>query len=153
LPKKIGNAFKSLAKIITAPYKAAFNGIVWAWNNTIGRISFSVPSWVPGIGGASFSVPRIPSLDVGTDKVMKTGLALIHKGEKITPAKASPFTNGRDARGGFAGHAEPIEIIVRLEMDTTDSRIMRVINEGIRAEVKNTGGGKVQVAYGRGKAV
>lgn len=150
LPKSIAGAFKSLAKIITAPYRAAFNGIAWAWNNTIGRISFSVPSWVPGIGGASFSVPRIPSLDVGTDEVLKTGLAMIHKGERITPAKASAFT-GRDS-GRMGGHAEPLEIVVRLEMDATDSKIMEPIHENIRAYVKRAGGNKVQVAYGRGPA-
>lgn len=150
LPKKIGNAFKSLARIITAPYRMAFNGIASAWNNTVGRLSFTIPSWVPVIGGNGFSMPRIPSFATGTDEVLKTGLAMIHRGEKITPASAKAFSNGREAQ--LNSHSEPLEIVVRLEWPTSDSKIMRAINEGIRTEVKNTGGNKVQVAYGKGPA-
>ena len=46
-------------------YKALFNGIAKLWNNTIGRLSFEVPDWVPGLGGKGFSVPNIPVLDEG----------------------------------------------------------------------------------------
>ena len=35
------------------------------WNNTIGKLSFTVPSWVPGIGGKGFDVPDIPMLAEG----------------------------------------------------------------------------------------
>ena len=46
-------------------YKTIFNGIAKAWNNTIGRLEFSVPSWVPGLGGKGFAVPNIPELAEG----------------------------------------------------------------------------------------
>jgi hypothetical protein len=46
-------------------YKSVFNGIATLWNNTIGKLSFSVPDWVPGIGGRGFSVPKIPMLAAG----------------------------------------------------------------------------------------
>lgn len=46
-------------------YKSIFNGIASAWNNTIGKLSFKVPSWVPGIGGNGFDVPDIPTLAQG----------------------------------------------------------------------------------------
>lgn len=59
---------KTLAKvadIITTPYQIAFRAIASLWNNTIGRLSFSIPGWVPGIGGNGFDVPDIPMLAKG----------------------------------------------------------------------------------------
>lgn len=50
------------ANAITYPYRAAFNGIAWAWNNTVGALSFSIPGWVPGVGGKGFDVPDMPSV-------------------------------------------------------------------------------------------
>lgn len=60
-------------------YKGIFNGIATLWNNTFGKLSFKVPSWVPGIGGKGFDVPNIPMLAQG-GIVNSPTLALI--GEK-----------------------------------------------------------------------
>lgn len=46
-------------------YKGLFNGIATVWNNTIGKLSFKIPGWVPGIGGKGFDVPDIPMLGDG----------------------------------------------------------------------------------------
>jgi hypothetical protein len=46
-------------------YKGLFNGIASVWNNTVGKLSFRIPDWVPKIGGAGFSVPQIPMLAEG----------------------------------------------------------------------------------------
>jgi len=46
-------------------FKTVFNGVASLWNNTIGKLSFKVPSWVPVIGGKGFSVPNIPLLAQG----------------------------------------------------------------------------------------
>jgi len=46
-------------------YKAMFNGIASLWNNTFGKLSFKIPSFVPGIGGKGFDVPNIPMLAEG----------------------------------------------------------------------------------------
>jgi hypothetical protein len=46
-------------------YKTIFNGIASLWNNTVGKLSFKVPSWVPGLGGKGFEVPNIPMLAAG----------------------------------------------------------------------------------------
>jgi len=54
-----------VADVISAPFKAAFRAVAGLWNNTIGKLSFSVPSWVPGIGGKGFDVPDIPMLAEG----------------------------------------------------------------------------------------
>jgi len=50
---------------LVAVYKKLFNGIALVWNNTVGKLSFKIPGWVPGIGGAGFDVPDIPMLANG----------------------------------------------------------------------------------------
>jgi hypothetical protein len=54
-----------IADVITAPFKAAFRAVATLWNNSVGKLSFSVPSWVPLIGGKGFDVPDIPMLAQG----------------------------------------------------------------------------------------
>jgi len=54
-------AFKAMYTVA----KTIFNGIATIWNNTFGKLSFSIPSWVPGIGGKGFEVPNIPMLADG----------------------------------------------------------------------------------------
>lgn len=68
----IGDAVKvwytGVRKYIDAIYgafKTVFNAVASVWNNTIGKLSFKVPSWVPGIGGKGFDVPDIPMLAEG----------------------------------------------------------------------------------------
>lgn len=56
------NVFNSLKDIIKAP----LNAIISAINNSLGKISISIPSWVGfGIGGKTFSIPKIPALATG----------------------------------------------------------------------------------------
>jgi hypothetical protein len=65
VPGWVGSAFGRIAGFITAPFRAGFNLAARAWNNTIGRLSWTVPGWVPGIGGNSISVPRLPTFHSG----------------------------------------------------------------------------------------
>ena len=60
--------FDGLTTIFSGLYtifKTLFNGIAKLWNNTIGKLSFKIPNWVPGIGGSGFEVPNIPYLADG----------------------------------------------------------------------------------------
>jgi phage-related protein len=61
-------------------FKTLFNGIASLWNNTIGKLSFKAPSWVPGIGGKGFDVPNIPMLAEGG--IVTNGPMLAMIGEK-----------------------------------------------------------------------
>jgi hypothetical protein len=70
---------KSYFSTLLGFYKGIFNGIATLWNNTIGKLSFKVPSWVPGLGGKGFDVPNIPMLAEG-GIVTSATLAMI--GEK-----------------------------------------------------------------------
>lgn len=36
-----------------------FKAIAAVWNNTVGKLAFTIPSWVPLIGGKSFAMPKI----------------------------------------------------------------------------------------------
>lgn len=68
-------------------FKGAINFILGGWN----RLHFTLPSidtHIPGIGkigGFTIGVPTIPLLDVGGD-VLRSGLAVIHAGERVMPA-------------------------------------------------------------------
>lgn len=65
IPGWIGSAFAKIARFITDPFRAAFNMIARLWNNTIGQLSWTVPDWVPIIGGNSISVPHLPQFHAG----------------------------------------------------------------------------------------
>jgi hypothetical protein len=83
-------------KGLLAVFKTVFNGIASAWNNTVGKISFKAPSWVPGFGGKGFSVPNIPMLAQGGIVTSPT-LALIGEAgpEAVVPLnRAGEFGMG-----------------------------------------------------------
>ena len=57
---RITDALSGIADLITRPFKAAFNAIADLWNNTIGKLEWTVPDWIPGLGGNRVAVPDIP---------------------------------------------------------------------------------------------
>jgi len=61
----VSSAFTTVANAILSPFKAAFNGIASAWNATVGKINFTIPDWIPGIGGSKFSMPKMDKLYKG----------------------------------------------------------------------------------------
>lgn len=88
IPGGLKSAFSGLFGIITAPFRAAFNFVARAWNNTIGRLSWTVPGWVPGIGGNSISVPSLPQFHTGGTASGAMGgefLAVLRSGERVIP--------------------------------------------------------------------
>lgn len=92
IPGWIGTAFSKVAGFIMAPYRAAFNGIARAWNNTVGRLSFSFPSWIPGVGGKGFSVPNLPTFHAGgvvPGVVGTTTVAALQAGERVSSVASS----------------------------------------------------------------
>jgi SLT domain-containing protein len=79
-------------------FKTIFNGIAAVWNNTIGKFSFTVPSWVPGIGGKGFAMPDIPMLANGG---IVTGPTLAMIGEGRGPEAVIPLDRmGEFGMGG-----------------------------------------------------
>lgn len=80
LPKNIGNALARIGDFITRPFRNAFNFISDAWNNTVGRLSWKVPDWVPYIGGNTIGAPKLQRFYTGVEN-FKGGLAYVHQGE------------------------------------------------------------------------
>ena len=90
---------------ITGSIKSAINGVISAINGMIGALNGlhinlpTIPDWVPGLGGKgggslSFpNIPKIPSLNVGTNFVAQDGLAYLHQGEAVVPKK---YNQGED---------------------------------------------------------
>ena len=73
-------------------YKSIFNGIASLWNNSVGKLSFKAPDWIPGFGGKGFSVPKIPML---ADGGIVTGPTLAMIGERgpeaVIPLNRAPM--------------------------------------------------------------
>jgi phage-related protein len=92
IPGLIKRAFSGLFNIITWPFRTAFNFVADAWNNTVGRLSWSVPGWVPGIGGNSIGAPKLPKFHTGGTASGAMGgefLAMLRAGERVVPGGGS----------------------------------------------------------------
>ena len=114
-----------VADVITAPFKAAFRAVAGLWNNTVGALSFSVPSWVPLIGGKGFDVPNIPMLAEGGIVTSPT-LAMI--GEGRGPEAVIPLSKlGSMGFGGGGGAS----ITVNVNGGDPNS-IVRVLQQYVR---------------------
>lgn len=126
-----GGIFSSLGSVLKAP----LNGVIGLVNGAIGRIngiSFTVPDWVPVLGGRTFgaSIPTIPYLYRGAD-FFSGGTAVIHdkgaeivdlpRGTRVIPHDESlrqAFKTGRRAGGRTVSIAKLADtIVVREEAD------------------------------------
>ena len=99
------DAITTYLSFVMGVYKAIFNGIATLWNSTIGKLSFEVPKWVPGLGGKGFDVPNIPMLAAGGIVTSPT-LAMI--GER-GPEAVIPLT-GPNAGAGLGGNTVNINV-------------------------------------------
>lgn len=132
LPGKIGRAFSRIGDLISAPFRAGFNAVSRAWNSTVGRLSWSVPGWVPGIGGRGVSAPRLPTFHTGGTVPGAPGqqvpiMALA--GERVLPP-------GRSGGGG-----------VTLVIDSAGARLDDLLVEVLRLAI-SVRGGNVQFVLG-----
>lgn len=124
-----------VADIITTPYQIAFRAIASLWNNTVGRLSFSIPGWVPGLGGKGFDVPDIPMLANGG--TLSGGQAAIvgERGPELFVPNMAGTVVPNHAMGG--------NVTVVINTGASD------LDELIRKRVRVLGNGNVQTAYGR----
>ena len=107
LPGKLKSAFANVGNILLAPYKWAFNRISDAWNATIGRLSWTVPGWIPGIGGNHISAPHLPRFHSGgtvPGPIGQETLAILQGGETVS----SPDSGGGD---------DMVHVVVKIDRD------------------------------------
>jgi hypothetical protein len=124
LPGKLMGLAGTIKDALLWPYKTAFNEIAKIWNNTVGKLSFSIPSWVPGLGGKGFTMPNLPTFHMGGVVPGNPGQAtpiMAMAGETVVPA-------GRAAGAG--------PIVVQLVVDG------RMLAEAVTTnQRRNTGRG------------
>lgn len=135
VPGWISSAFGGLVDIITWPFRTAFNWVRSAWNNTVGGFGFTVPDWVPMVGGRSFRIPYMAEggtvLAPGLAMVGERGPELLHlpQGASVQPL------NG----GGIAGAGGKLTV----ELVGGDEEMLNLFRKMIRVR-----GGDVQVVLG-----
>lgn len=119
LPDKLGSIGGRIVDVLTWPYRTAFNAIARLWNSTVGRLSFEIPSWVPGMGGRGFAMPTLPTFHQGGIVPGNPGQAIpimAMAGETVTPAGRGGTTvivNFNGVVGDPAAAARQIDTILR----------------------------------------
>lgn len=146
IPGAIGKAFGVLSDVITAPFRAAFDGVKALWNATVGGFGFTIPSWVPKVGGNEFRIPYMAS--GGIVGGLASGLAMVgERGRELVrlPVGSQVVPNGQTERmmGGQAGAGRTV-----LELRSSGSRVDDMLLELLRNAIR-VRGGDVQVVLGR----
>jgi hypothetical protein len=119
----VGTLFSTAFQPIVDVFKAAMNTIIGYWNRLDFRISFTVPDWVPVIGGDSWRsadlFPDIPYLAEG-GIVTKPTLAMI--GE-AGPEAVIPL-----AKAGSMGGDINITVNGAIDPESTARQIIQILN-------------------------
>jgi len=123
----ISGVFTNIADAISGPFKTAFNFISDAWNNTVGKLSWSVPGWVPIIGGNKISAPQLPTFAEGgifnTGIGGGSGLAVLHDNEMIlNPQQQKALFSGNGLGGGGA-----INVTINMPPGSNGSDVVNAI--------------------------
>lgn len=139
VPGKIGKFFSKVKDLITRPFKAAFNAVASLWNNSVGKLSFSAPDWVPGIGGKGFSLPKIPMLAKG-GIVDRATLAMVGEGRhpeivQPVPDYLDMVDEAASLRAGSGISIQVAEMNVRDESDIRKvaQELKRLLDRDARA--------------------
>lgn len=135
--KGMKDVIVGIADVITTPYRMAFNAIAGAWNNTVGRLSFSIPGWVPGIGGKGFDVPDIPTFANGGR--FQPGWKMV--GERGPELMYTDGAGGIVPRNQLGGGGGSTRVVVEFRGDGA-------FVEAVRKTARVYGGGDVQKAFG-----
>jgi hypothetical protein len=119
--EKIVGVFTTIKDAIVGAFRFAFNKVAELWNSTIGKLSFRVPDWVPGLGGKGFDVPDIPMLAAGGIVTSPT-LAMIGEAgpEAVIPLDRFAGTGGSTVIN-ISGALDPVAVgsqVRRLLLDT-----------------------------------
>jgi hypothetical protein len=97
--ENIKNIFKGVIRVLLGIFRGLVNGFVDAWNGLTSKLKFTVPEWIPKVGGLSFSLPQIPRVpDL---------LVNFAQGGIVSPSAGG--TIGRIAEAGRPERVEPLD--------------------------------------------
>lgn len=130
---KIGSIFSRVAGMISGPFKAGFNAVSAFWNRSIAKMSWRVPDWVPGLGGRSISVPKMPMLAEGGIITSPT-MAVVGEGRE--PEAVIPLSKigqvAADMNQGGGGQTV-INLHLQGAMARSKSELRDIMLEGLTA--------------------
>lgn len=109
----IKSIVSDIGDTISAPFRGAFDSVRDAWNSTLGGKGFSTPSWLPGIGGKEFRIPRLHGGGVVPGAPGQERLALLQSGERVSPAGRGGGAVIEIRSGGTALDDALVEILAR----------------------------------------
>lgn len=140
LPATLANALVDVGNIILAPYKWAFNAIAKAWNNSVGRLHFSIPKWVPGLGGNGFSMPTIPYLAKGGDIARAGAVVVGDAGPEVlnlpAGARVTPLSGSGAPAAGGGGDTYVFNIGGSV---VSERQLIDIVRAGLNAKLRREG--------------
>lgn len=144
------NVFGAIGTFVTGIFKGIVNGTRSMANSVIGFLNSMISGFLtpfnviikalnklPGVNIKllSYSIPKMPMLNVGTNYVAGDGLAYLHQGEAVVPKKYNP------AIGGGSGGMLSLNISMgNIEMD--GRQVGKAVTPYVTRVVK-LGGGNV----------
>lgn len=119
-----GKIFNGIKEGIVSTFKNIVNGIIKGINKVVAipfkelnkvldkirNVSILGKKPFKGMIG-TISVPKIPTLNVGTNYVPEDTLAMIHKGEAVIPKKFNPYTNMNSSMLGIMNNSGQKQVI------------------------------------------
>lgn len=136
LPGAVGAAAAAMGNSISSPLKAAFNSIAGFWNATVGKLSFTIPSWVPNIGGRGFNMPDIPRLADGAIVRARPGGVLARIAEGGRDEAVVPLPRGV-ASAGLGGGSSSAEL--KLDPRSAGSGLERMFLSWLQGALRTNG--------------
>jgi phage-related minor tail protein len=140
---KLSTVFTGVKDAIIGAFKAAFNMVVSIWNSTVGGLSFDIPSWVPGIGGKTFGIPKLTQFAhtggiVGGMPGANVPM-MLQTGEMVLSQDQQAMLLGRINGGGGGGGGVTINVSVSPTADK--AAIGQTIAEALAAYERRSGSG------------
>ena len=127
----------TIAEGIKNAFRSAFNAVARFWNDTIGKIDFTVPKWLPG-GGSRIAVPKIPMLAKGTDSFQGGQAWVGEQGPELVTLPAGSKVTPDNKLGGDTIHIHLDGVMARSRSDLRE--IAKDLVESINEERRATGG-------------
>lgn len=129
------NIFSSISDSISSSFKTAFNYVAKAWNNTVGKIGFTVPNWIPSIGGKSWSIPDIPMFARGVSN-FGGGMALVgEEGPELVSLPSGSSVTPNDKLGSnITINLSGIMASSKSDLRIVAKDLVSALNEELRAK-------------------